>query len=176
MQVLIFLLLIALAFMDRHFKHSVIYLLIFNLLLSWIAFQKDPILGLVVLVFSAGFLPAISWWLVKRTEKRDVKRRWVPVILILLPIIWILKPPFDVLIYSLFCILLSANLLKAFFGLAFSQASLLYCILRIATPPVSGLMAEIFLELATFLPLLLLAYLTLELYRKYRNLSLWSIW
>jgi len=84
---------------------------------------------------------------------------------------------FLIFAFSMIAILTAKNLLKFLFIFDVAENTLILTAYSFFSANITqNLPAVIFIEMATFLPLVLLTYLTIHMFKKYRSLNPWRLW
>jgi hypothetical protein len=151
--------------------------------------QKDIISGSVLLVFGCIFFPLLMRFAIEKCEKeeRGNLKEMIAVTLVSLPALFLFLNTlnmtedhillFMLFAFSLIAILTAKNLLKFLFIFDVTENSLILTAYSFISANISGSISSVvFIEMTTFLPFVLLTYLTVQLFKKYRSLNPWHLW
>lgn len=176
-----------LIFADKKFKRVLGYAFILNLIISLINMQFDFFLGVLIFFFGCVVFTAIAYVCIKKTETGEIRRRRAGLLvpLVSIPVLYLAFSFYGIaaailytlLGYSVLCILFETNLLRYLFIFNYLRGILMLMSDYLGAAPLfGGVGIEVLIELASILPIALLAFLTVLLYKKYRSLGIWHIW
>ena len=178
-----------LIFLDPKFYRVLVYGWVFNFVVAFISMQAKPLSGMVLFVFGCIFFPLLVWSAIESCEKEERERIWhlVVITVIAIPALFLFFSYFQMSVdhmmlfmlfaFSLIAILTARNLLKFLFLFDVAENSLI--LLAYSFFPVNiftNISTVVFIEIATFLPFVLLTYLTVHIFEKYRSLNPWHLW
>jgi hypothetical protein len=179
----------ALIFLDYKFYRVLTYAVVFNMIIAFIGVQSEPMSGLVLVFFGCVLFPVIMWFAIgscEREERESLLEMTVIAAIALVAIYGFLSMIgitedhallFTVFAFSLVAIMTSKNLLKYIFIFDAAENTLILTAYSFFSGNmVLNIPAVIFIEIATFLPLVLLTYLTVRIYKRYRSLNPWHLW
>jgi len=178
-----------LIFLDPKFYRVLIYSTLFNFVVALISLQAKPFSGAVLFIFGCVFFPLIAWFAIESCEKEERERIWHLVLIaaITIPALFIFFSSFQMSLdhvmlfmlfaFSLLAILSARNLLKFLFIFDIAENSLILLAYSFFPANVfTNISTVVFIEIATFLPFVLLTYLTVHIFKKYRSLNPWHLW
>lgn len=179
----------AMVFIDFKFYRILAYCVIFNFIVALISLQTEPVTGTVLFLFGCILMPLLMWFAIEHSEKeeREPVRHMIAVAAICIPALIIFfgmigittdhNLLFTLFSFSLISILTSKNLLKFLFIFDIAKNILILTALSFFTARTfENLAIVLFIEITTFLPFVLLVYLTIHIYKKYRSLNPWHLW
>jgi len=183
------LLLSIMIFLDYKFFRVLAYAIAFNFIVAIISLQTEMVSGTMLFVFGCIFFPLLMWFAIEKCEK--VEREWfkemVAITVISVPALYLFftylgitedhAMLFLIFAFSLIAILTAKNLLKFLFIFDVAENALILTAYSFFSANIAqNLPAVIFIEMATFLPFVLLTYLTIHMFKKYRSLNPWRLW
>jgi len=176
-------------FLDYKFYRVLVYSTVFNILVALLSMQTDVASGIVLLVFGGILFPLIMRFAIKSTEKEERESmRWmigimgISAIALFLFLSYLGITMDHILLFMIFALsiialLIAKNLLKFLF--IFDVAENVLILAAYSFLPINvylNLSEAMFIEIATILPFILLTYLTIHMYKKYRSLNPWHLW
>lgn len=185
----VLLLLSIMIFLDRKFFRVLLYALAFNFVVAMVSMQVEVFSGTILFIFGCVFFPLLMWFAIESCEKEE--REWfvelLAITVVCLPALYFFftylgisddhTVLFMIFAFSLIATLTSKNLLKFLFIFDVAENSLILTAFSFfSTTALQNLPAVVFIEMATFLPFVLLTYLTVHIFRKYRSLNPWHLW
>lgn len=185
----ILLLLSIMIFLDRKFFRVLLYTLTFNFVVAMVSLQVEMVSGTVLFMFGCVFFPLLMWFAIEKCEKEE--REWfkellaIAVVSILALYVFFTSLGitedhamlFMIFAFSLIATLTAKNLLKFLFIFDTAENALILTAYSFfSTNIMQNLPAVVFIEMATFLPFVLLTYLTIHMFKKYRSLNPWHLW
>jgi len=185
----VLLLLSIMIFLDYKFFRVLAYAIAFNFIVAIISLQMEMVSGTVLFIFGCIFFPLLMWFAIEKCEK--VEREWfkemVAITVISVPALYLFftylgitedhAMLFLIFAFSLIAILTAKNLLKFLFIFDVAENTLILTAYSFFSANITqNLPAVIFIEMATFLPFVLLTYLTIHMFKKYRSLNPWRLW
>ena len=185
----VLLLLSIMIFLDYKFFRVLAYAIAFNFIVAIISLQTEMVSGTVLFIFGCIFFPLLMWFAIEKCEK--VEREWfkemVAITVISVPALYLFftylgitedhAMLFLIFAFSLIAILTAKNLLKFLFIFDVAENTLILTAYSFFSANITqNLPAVIFIEMATFLPFVLLTYLTIHMFKKYRSLNPWRLW
>ena len=183
------LLLSIMIFLDYKFFRILAYAIAFNFIVAIISLQMEMVSGTVLFIFGCIFFPLLMWFAIEKCEK--VEREWfkemVAITMISVPALYLFftylgitedhAMLFLIFAFSMIAILTAKNLLKFLFIFDVAENTLILTAYSFFSANITqNLPAVIFIEMATFLPFILLTYLTIHMFKKYRSLNPWRLW
>jgi len=185
----VLLLLSIMIFLDYKFFRVLAYAIAFNFIVAIISLQTEMVSGTVLFLFGCIFFPLLMWFAIEKCEK--VEKEWfkemVAITIISVPALYLFfmylgitedhAMLFLIFAFSMIAILTAKNLLKFLFIFDVAENTLILTAYSFFSANITqNLPAVIFIEMATFLPLVLLTYLTIHMFKKYRSLNPWRLW
>ena len=185
----VLLLLSIMIFLDYKFFRVLAYAIAFNFIVAIISLQMEMVSGTVLFIFGCIFFPLLMWFAIEKCEK--VEREWfkemVAITIISVPALYLFftylgitedhAMLFLIFAFSMIAILTAKNLLKFLFIFDVAENTLILTAYSFFSANITqNLPAVIFIEMATFLPFILLTYLTIHMFKKYRSLNPWRLW
>ena len=185
----VLLLLSIMIFLDYKFFRVLAYAIAFNFIVAIISLQTEMVSGTVLFLFGCIFFPLLMWFAIEKCEK--VEKEWfkemVAITIISVPALYLFftylgitedhAMLFLIFAFSMIAILTAKNLLKFLFIFDVAENTLILTAYSFFSANITqNLPAVIFIEMATFLPLVLLTYLTIHVFKKYRSLNPWRLW
>ena len=185
----ILLLLSIMIFLDYKFFRVLAYAIAFNFIVAIVSLQTEMVSGTVLFLFGCIFFPLLMWFAIEKCEK--VEREWfkemVAITIISVPALYLFftylgitedhAMLFLIFAFSMIAILTAKNLLKFLFIFDVAENALILTAYSFFSANITqNLPAVIFIEMATFLPFILLTYLTIHIFKKYRSLNPWRLW
>ncbi len=185
----ILLLLSIMIFLDYKFFRVLAYAIAFNFIVAMVSLQMEIVSGTVLFVFGCIFFPLLMWFAIEKCEK--VEREWfkelVAITVISVPALYLFftylgitgdhAMLFLIFAFSLIATLTAKNLLKFLFIFDVAENALILTAYSFFSANlIKNLPAVVFIEVATFLPFILLTYLTIRIFKKYRSLNPWRLW
>ncbi len=185
----ILLLLSIMVFLDYKFFRVLAYAVIFNFIVAMVSLQTEMVSGTVLFVFGCIFFPLLMWFAIEKCEK--VEKEWfkelVAIAVVTVPALYILftylgisqdhAMLFLIFAFSMIATLTAKNLLKFLFIFDVAENTLILTAYSFFSVNIAqNLPSVIFIEMATFLPFVLLTYLTIHVFKKYRSLNPWNLW
>jgi hypothetical protein len=176
-------------FLDYKFFRVLAYAIAFNFIVAIISLQTEMVSGTVLFLFGCIFFPLLMWFAIEKCEK--VEKEWfkemVAITIISVPALYLFfaylgitedhAMLFLIFAFSMIAILTAKNLLKFLFIFDVAENTLILTAYSFFSANITqNLPAVIFIEMATFLPLVLLTYLTIHMFKKYRSLNPWRLW
>ena len=183
------LLLSVMIFLDRKFFRVLAYSVAFNFIVAMISLQIEMVSGTVLFIFGCLFVPLLMWFAIEKCEK--VEKEWfkelVAITVISIPALYLFfgylgitedhAMLFLIFAFSLIAALTAKNLLKFLFIFDVAENTLILTAYSFFSANIlQNLPSVIFIEMATFLPFVLLTYLTIHIFKKYRSLNPWRLW
>jgi len=183
------LLLSVMIFLDRKFFRVLAYSVAFNFIVAMISLQIEMVSGTVLFIFGCLFFPLLMWFAIEKCEK--VEKEWfkelVAITVISIPALYLFfgylgitedhAMLFLIFAFSLIAALTAKNLLKFLFIFDVAENTLILTAYSFFSANIlQNLPSVIFIEMATFLPFVLLTYLTIHIFKKYRSLNPWRLW
>jgi hypothetical protein len=183
------LLLSIMIFLDYKFFRVLAYAIAFNFIVAMVSLQMEIVSGTVLFVFGCIFFPLLMWFAIEKCEK--VEREWfkemVAITIVSVPALYIFftylgitedrAMLFLIFAFSMIAILTAKNLLKFLFIFDVAENALILTAYSFFSANlIENLPAVVFIEMATFLPFVLLTYLTIHIFKKYRSLNPWRLW
>jgi len=185
----VLLLLSIMIFLDYKFFRVLAYAIAFNFIVAIVSLQTEMVSGTVLFLFGCIFFPLLMWFAIEKCER--VEREWfkemVAITIISVPALYLFftylgitedhAMLFLIFAFSMIAILTAKNLLKFLFIFDVAENTLILTAYSFFSANITqNLPAVIFIEMATFLPLVLLTYLTIHVFKKYRSLNPWRLW
>ena len=185
----VLLLLSIMIFLDYKFFRVLAYAIAFNFIVAIVSLQTEMVSGTVLFLFGCIFFPLLMWFAIEKCER--VEREWfkemVAITIISVPALYLFftylgitedhAMLFLIFAFSMIAILTAKNLLKFLFIFDVAENTLILTAYSFFSANITqNLPAVIFIEMATFLPLVLLTYLTIHMFKKYRSLNPWRLW
>jgi hypothetical protein len=185
----VLLLLSIMIFLDYKFFRVLAFAIAFNFIVAIVSLQMEMVSGTVLFIIGCIFFPLLMWFAIEKCEK--VEREWfkgmVAITVISVPALYLFftylgvtedhAMLFLIFAFSLIAILTSKNLLKFLFIFDVAENTLILTAYSFFSANIAqNLPAVIFIEMATFLPFILLTYLTIHMFKKYRSLNPWRLW
>jgi hypothetical protein len=185
----VLLLLSIMIFLDYKFFRVLAYAIAFNFIVAIVSLQTEMVSGTVLFIFGCIFFPLLMWFAIEKCEK--VEREWfkemVAITIISVPALYLFftylgitedhAMLFLIFAFSMIAILTAKNLLKFLFIFDVAENTLILTAYSFFSANITqNLPAVIFIEMATFLPFILLTYLTIHMFKKYRSLNPWRLW
>ena len=185
----VLLLLSIMIFLDYKFFRVLAYAIAFNFIVAIVSLQTEMVSGTVLFLFGCIFFPLLMWFAIEKCEK--VEKEWfkemVAITIISVPALYLFftylgitedhAMLFLIFAFSMIAILTAKNLLKFLFIFDVAENTLILAAYSFFSANITqNLPAVIFIEMATFLPLVLLTYLTIHMFKKYRSLNPWRLW
>ena len=183
------LLLSIMIFLDYKFFRVLAYAIAFNFIVAIVSLQTEMVSGTVLFIFGCIFFPLLMWFAIEKCEK--VEREWfkemVAITIVSVPALYIFftylgitgdrAMLFLIFAFSMIAILTAKNLLKFLFIFDVAENALILTAYSFFSANlIENLPAVVFIEMATFLPFILLTYLTIHIFKKYRSLNPWRLW
>ena len=185
----VLLLLSIMIFLDYKFFRVLAYAIAFNFIVAIVSLQTEMVSGTVLFLFGCIFFPLLMWFAIEKCEK--VEREWfkemVAITIISVPALYLFftylgitedhAMLFLIFAFSMIAILTAKNLLKFLFIFDVAENALILTAYSFFSANlIKNLPAVVFIEVATFLPFILLTYLTIHIFKKYRSLNPWRLW
>jgi hypothetical protein len=178
-----------LIFLDYKFYRVLAYSIVFNLTVSLMNMQTDMASGTMLFVFGCVFFPLLMWFAIEKCEKeeRESSKDLIIIAVVSIPALFLffnfLGITFDhamlflIFAFSLLSLLTAKNLLKFLFIFDVTENVLILTAYSFFSANIAeNIPAVVFVEMATFLPFVLLTYLTIHMFKKYRSLNPWHLW
>jgi len=186
---ILLLLLSVMILLDRKFYRVLAYSVAFNLIVAVMSLGVEMVSGSMLFLFGCVLFPLLMWFAIEKCEKveRESMKELAAVTVIsisaLLFFLTSIGISFDhmmlfiIFAFSLISLLTAKNLLKFLFIFDVAENTLILMAYSFFSANIlTNLPAVIFIEMATFLPLVLLTYLTIHMFKKYRSLNPWHLW
>jgi len=186
---MVLLLLSVMILLDKKFYRILVYSVTFNLIVAVMSLEIEMVSGSILFLFGCVFFPLLMWFAIEKCEKveREGMKELAAFTVISISALFFFLTSigigfdhmmlFIIFAFSLISLLTAKNLLKFLFIFDVAENTLILMAYSFFSANLlTNLPAVVFIEMATFLPLVLLTYLTIHMFKKYRSLNPWHLW